>query len=276
MAYYHWTAENVALALKKVGLGKYSQVFIDQEIAGDVLDGLTTEHLREMGLTIGARIAVMQWIASVMALYPPEGADRAAGRMEDDLAPEEESDLDPAPARVRCSLSARMFAAGRMEDDLAPEEESDLDPSPARVKCSLCARMFAAERIEQHEVACATRKRRAPFDSRQMRIGHLESAPSSPDPSPEAQTLPSHRRNRFPHRGAITQGHEARCPKPKKRPVWDSKARRLSGTGADEFTREGQGTEIPKPDFRKVHATLHEVIKTAHRLAKLRRMLEAQ
>jgi hypothetical protein len=63
----------------------------------------------------------------------------------------------------------------------------------------------------------------------------------------------------------------------KKRPAWDARKKRLDGTGAEEFFREGEeGLVKPNRDFRKGHAALHEVIQTARRLGKLKRLLESQ
>jgi hypothetical protein len=231
MSYQAWTADDVAAELGRIGLGKYSQAFVDQEITGDLLSGLTTSHLREMGLTIGARIAAQKWITSLSYTEVPKES------------------LD---------------------------ERTDADE---RVECPECKRRFATDRIARHRAACGKLGRREPFDSHQMRVRDLEPATPSPPQSPEAKQQP---RNRSPCcqcgrrcGNQSAENQENACAQLKKRPVFDSRAKRLNGTGAEEFLTRAEDPVKPESDFRKGHATLHEMIKTARRLSKLRRMLEA-
>jgi hypothetical protein len=217
-----WSPEEVGTQIAKIGLGQYSPVFIEQEIDGSVLADLRDGDLREMGLTIGARIAVTQWILS--------------------LSTREE--VSPEPDRV---------------DYPEPADESAPDATGLeRTRCPTCNRNFDVTRIERHTAVCGRAANRRPFDSQKMRTRELEVV--TPPQSPVAER--------------DEDGRRARSPA-KKRPIWDARAKRLEGTGAEEFFKEEEFVK-PNRDFRKGDAALREVIQTARRLAKLRKLLESE
>ena len=48
--------------LQSLGLGQYEAVFRENAIDADVLRDLTEDHLREMGLPLGARLKLLKTI----------------------------------------------------------------------------------------------------------------------------------------------------------------------------------------------------------------------
>ena len=46
--------------LRRIGLEQYAEMFRDNEIDADVLRDLTDEHLRELGLPLGARLKAIE------------------------------------------------------------------------------------------------------------------------------------------------------------------------------------------------------------------------
>src|SRR5262245_48254477 len=50
---------DIARWLSGLGLGKYAPVFAENEIDSDALPHLTEEHLKELGLPLGARVKVI-------------------------------------------------------------------------------------------------------------------------------------------------------------------------------------------------------------------------
>jgi predicted ATPase/class 3 adenylate cyclase len=51
--------------LRRIGLEQYAQTFRDNEINADVLRDLTDEHLRELGLPLGARLKLLRAVAAL-------------------------------------------------------------------------------------------------------------------------------------------------------------------------------------------------------------------
>ncbi len=48
-----------------IGLEQYAQTFRDNAIDADVLRDLTDEHLRELGLPLGARLKLLRAVAAI-------------------------------------------------------------------------------------------------------------------------------------------------------------------------------------------------------------------
>ena len=57
--------------LRGIGLEKYAQTFRDNAIDGDVLCDLTEEHLRELGLPLGARLKLLRAVAALSTGQTP-------------------------------------------------------------------------------------------------------------------------------------------------------------------------------------------------------------
>jgi hypothetical protein len=72
-----WTAEGVAERLEAQGLGAYKDAFIANEISGSVLLDMNEEHLRELGLTVGARIRFARWLKTLKSSKVPPKADES-------------------------------------------------------------------------------------------------------------------------------------------------------------------------------------------------------
>jgi len=53
--------------LRGIGLEQYAQTFRDNAIDADVLRDLTDEHLRELGVPLGARLKLLRAIAALSA-----------------------------------------------------------------------------------------------------------------------------------------------------------------------------------------------------------------
>ena len=51
--------------LRRIGLEQYAQTFRDNAIDADVLCDLTDEHLRELGLPLGARLKLLRAVAAL-------------------------------------------------------------------------------------------------------------------------------------------------------------------------------------------------------------------
>ena len=51
--------------LRGIGLEQYAQTFRDNAIDADVLRDLTDEHLRELGLPLGARLKLLRAVAAL-------------------------------------------------------------------------------------------------------------------------------------------------------------------------------------------------------------------
>ncbi len=56
---------DIAAWLHGLGLQQYAQTFRDSAIDADVLRDLTDEHLRELGLPLGARLKILRAIAAL-------------------------------------------------------------------------------------------------------------------------------------------------------------------------------------------------------------------
>jgi class 3 adenylate cyclase len=51
--------------LRRIGLEQYAQTFRDNAIDADVLRDLTNDHLRELGLPLGARLKLLRAVATL-------------------------------------------------------------------------------------------------------------------------------------------------------------------------------------------------------------------
>ncbi|MFZ2142024.1 MAG: SAM domain-containing protein, partial [Xanthobacteraceae bacterium] len=57
--------------LRSLGLERYEAAFRDNEIDADVLHDLTDNHLREMGLPLGARLKLLKAITALSPRAEP-------------------------------------------------------------------------------------------------------------------------------------------------------------------------------------------------------------
>ena len=57
--------------LRRIGLEQYAQTFRDNAIDADVLRDLTDEHLRELGLPLGARLKLLRAVAALSTGQTP-------------------------------------------------------------------------------------------------------------------------------------------------------------------------------------------------------------
>jgi class 3 adenylate cyclase len=57
--------------LRRIGLEQYAQTFRDNAIDADVLSDLTDEHLRELGLPLGARLKLLRAVAALRTGQTP-------------------------------------------------------------------------------------------------------------------------------------------------------------------------------------------------------------
>ena len=61
---------DVAKWLEQLGLGKYAQVFVENDIGPDILPHLTEEHLKELGVSLGNRLRLLKAIETLDAARP--------------------------------------------------------------------------------------------------------------------------------------------------------------------------------------------------------------
>jgi hypothetical protein len=71
-------AMNVGEWLRSLGLEQYEAVFRENAIDADVLHDLTHDHLRELGLPLGARLRLLK---AISALDPRRRLHRQVGRL---------------------------------------------------------------------------------------------------------------------------------------------------------------------------------------------------
>ena len=57
--------------LRGIGLEQYAQTFRDNAIDADVVRDLTDEHLRELGLPLGARLKLLRAVAALSTGQTP-------------------------------------------------------------------------------------------------------------------------------------------------------------------------------------------------------------
>jgi hypothetical protein len=86
--------------LRSLGLEKYEAVLRDNEIDEAVLHKLTEDHLRELGMPLGARLKLLDTIAAL-------GSARPAAALQDS-SPPPRSDLRPPPCN-EYSIDGSMF-----------------------------------------------------------------------------------------------------------------------------------------------------------------------
>jgi len=60
-------ARDIDQWLEGLGLGKYAKVFAENDIGPDVLPHLTEEHLKELGVSLGDRVRLLQAIEALEA-----------------------------------------------------------------------------------------------------------------------------------------------------------------------------------------------------------------
>jgi hypothetical protein len=150
MEFAKWTAEEVAGKLSKAGLGKFSAVFVEQDITGGVLEELTLENLQEMGISPSGRDIIMRWIASLTSTSPDETPMRAA--------PLEESWMSRLDEQYE--LMEPQYREGTL-----------------RRACAFCDRKFGLHRVDQHEASCHSRPKSDPPKSS---ISHPDPGNSTP------------------------------------------------------------------------------------------------
>ena len=66
--------------LRGIGLEQYAQTFRDNAIDADVLRDLTNDHLRELGLPLGARLKLLRAVATLGTSEQPPASHRRARR----------------------------------------------------------------------------------------------------------------------------------------------------------------------------------------------------
>jgi class 3 adenylate cyclase len=68
--------------LRRLGLERYEAVFRENAIDPDVLCDLTEEHLRELGVPLGARLKLLKAIAALATVKEPSGPTAGTGPLE--------------------------------------------------------------------------------------------------------------------------------------------------------------------------------------------------
>jgi hypothetical protein len=94
--------------LRRIGLGQYAQTFRDNAIDAEVLRDLTDEHLREVGLPLGARLKLLR---AVVAL----------GTSEQTPASPEITPPDRRTDAERRQVHGDVLRFGRLNSTLSPD-----------------------------------------------------------------------------------------------------------------------------------------------------------
>jgi hypothetical protein len=238
-----WTADEVAQQLEPVGLAKYAPRFIAEEITGASLTSLTDDHCRDLGMTIGARIRMMRWIRTLAETIPG---------------------LDELPIR-------RPVDVEENEEDDEPVPEVDVSSDVPRSPCRFCERQFHPAVLPRHQNCCARRPgthKRAPFRMHRRPAPAKRSSPKkvpSKGQSPVAAEKQGSPKKSTRPVAAEKQG----SPKKSTRPVFDARAQRIRGTGAEWYQDGPAAPASPKKDFRKDHNVLCEMIRLSRHMAQL-------
>src|SRR5208283_4861472 len=66
--------------LRSLGLEQYEAIFRENAIDADVLHDLTEDHLREMGLPLGARLKLLKAIGALVPRAEPTSSAPAVAR----------------------------------------------------------------------------------------------------------------------------------------------------------------------------------------------------
>jgi len=72
---------NIGGWLQSLGLEQYEAVFRENAIDADVLHDLTEDHLREMGLPLGARLKLLKAISALAPSAEPTVSHRSSRRL---------------------------------------------------------------------------------------------------------------------------------------------------------------------------------------------------
>ena len=101
--------------LAQIGLGKYADLFLDNDIGVDVLPHLTEAHLRELGVSLGDRLRILDAPRSAPGLPSPASPDDAPAA--DDGVPSERStQAEHRQLTVMfCDLVGSTALAGRVD-----------------------------------------------------------------------------------------------------------------------------------------------------------------
>ena len=132
----NWTVQDVSRYLQQIGLGQYSQAFVQNDITGLELPYLNDEYLIELGVkSIGHRIKISRFIKSIKNVepsFPP-------------LKPkvDERDIIHPLPQNVFQEL----FIQSELNDN--KNESNEL-----MKECNVCHRKFNQKVIDYHQSVC--------------------------------------------------------------------------------------------------------------------------
>ncbi|KAK8864821.1 Zinc finger C2HC domain-containing protein 1A [Tritrichomonas musculus] len=132
----NWTVSDVADYLKQIGLGQYSQAFIQNDISGIELPYLNEEYLIELGVkSIGHRIKLTRFIKTIKNIetsFPPLKANI-----------DERDIIHPLPENIYQQL----FINSTLDENQKFENE------PMK-ECNVCHRIFNQKVIDYHQNQC--------------------------------------------------------------------------------------------------------------------------
>lgn len=149
-----WTVSDVANYLKQIGLGQYSESFIENDISGSELPYLTDEYMYELGIkSVGHRIKLNCFIKTIKNVeydFPPLKTEK-----------EERDTIHPLPENVY----QKLFIESLTNDD-------QFDSNDSKVECKICHQHFNPNVIDYHQKVCQDtfEKCKTEFARRRMNV----------------------------------------------------------------------------------------------------------
>src|SRR5262249_14099289 len=107
--------QQIADWLKKLGMAQYSQAFADNDIDFSVLCHLTDQHLKDLGVSLGHRLKMLQAISDL-------GEASAAARASSAPTPTEPTRQDDAERRQLTVMFTDLVGSTALSTKLDPED----------------------------------------------------------------------------------------------------------------------------------------------------------
>ena len=202
----NWTVADVAKLLDELGMSKYKQSFIDNDIDGKVLPYLNDDYFRELGVSIGHRVTLKKFINSIKPQHDDfTQFSNAAKKVDSDqirplsqslhyqLFEKEHSDVHQDTIQCQlcgvkipiCFYQAHQKQCQEIFNSCKNEfsrrklnipDDQIVDLMNGKVpenhinlcKCSICGRKFSKSTIAKHEEFCKKHKEEVDKKKKEM------------------------------------------------------------------------------------------------------------